>query len=402
VYSISEKRLLVNVVTGALSLVDENTPLVLLLAVHDVGEPAADESGVGASLAFDQGDLELVVFPADQTDGGDKEGGSSGEGLDETTILISVEDLLHGELALDDLEAVDVVLGGVGGGQTVSGDVQDTGASDTLENQVVLERGGDELLLALLGLPDNEEVAGTGFGDAGVVAEQPENLIVATSAGFTLSDERRTVVGTELGVTETTGPCTDGVLLAGKKLEALSLGDLLAKVGVDGRSSGQVARIRPVGEDSDDHVEQGLLRDLNAETGVCANESGTQVEEATLVGEPLGTVGSAELLDEDLELLGGEVGKGDTGSTSAQTFAIATDTEQTQLAVLSVVQLQTLKTFGCVVKNGSSRHDAQGTISLEFGSVPSIFQSPASGDHVVGAGTHLLEFLAASSWGISR
>lgn len=56
-----------------LLLLDNNTPLVVLAAVHDVHEPVLDDVGVIADLALGHGDIDVDAAEVDFGDWGDEE-----------------------------------------------------------------------------------------------------------------------------------------------------------------------------------------------------------------------------------------------------------------------------------------------------------------------------------------
>lgn len=93
---------------------------------------------------------------------------------------VSLYDLGHIELPLDDLESA-----GVGsevlraGNEALTCELEDRTARDAVENDFIVERRGDELEISRLGLPDDEEVTSSGLGHEVIGTEEPEDLVVS-------------------------------------------------------------------------------------------------------------------------------------------------------------------------------------------------------------------------------
>src|SRR6478609_7188899 len=100
---------------------------------------------------------------------------ASGKRLENATLGIGLLELSNGVLALRHLHVA---------AESLAGDLQAAAAGDTVEDQLIVERGGDQLLLAILAAPDDEEVAGTGLSALALRAVQPEDLVEAAAAGI--------------------------------------------------------------------------------------------------------------------------------------------------------------------------------------------------------------------------
>ena len=201
---------------------------MVLAAVHDVDEPVPDHESVVAALAGAHGGVDVLAAVVDEGYGADEElgavcqfrhgkgglngvlkgergggggvetyGSAGGEALDDPPLIVGVSQLLDGILPLDDLEL----------GTPLLHELDDAPPGHAVEDDLVVQRGGDELGLAgVLRLPHDEEVARAGLGAQLVLAVQPQDLVeaVVTGAGGLL--ERRAVVGADLGEAEPAGP----------------------------------------------------------------------------------------------------------------------------------------------------------------------------------------------------
>lgn len=286
-------------------------------------------------------------------------GSTGGKGLDDAALLVSLDDLINGVSALNNVDAV---------AKTLAGELKNAASRDTIENQSVVEGRGNDLCPAgLLILPHNEEVAGTGLGAVLLLSVQPENLAETTAAGLNGSQQRGAVVGTDLGVAESTNPGANHILGTRVELHA-----------ADGRvHDGHVGA---------DDVEHGLGRCLNAELGLGSDHGRAEVKEGAgaLAGQPLWAIDSHEGGDELLEFGGREGGQGDAGGGHEHALAVAVGAEQAKLAVEAAEDLETLEAFGGVVKDGGSRHERDGTVGLQFRGGPASADLPGGSDHVVG------------------
>lgn len=167
------------------------------IAVHDVANPSLDLGGdnVGGVLRA-HGDVDILATVVDGRDGADKVLGgnalalcplhqhqqtkstyssSSGKRLNQSSLGIGLNDLVNGVLALGNLQLI---------AQTRASHLQDASAGNAVQDQLVVQRSGDELLLAVLARPDNEEVAGTGLSALAILAIQPQDLVVAAATGI--------------------------------------------------------------------------------------------------------------------------------------------------------------------------------------------------------------------------
>lgn len=203
--------------------------------------------------------------------------------LKNAALGISLDELIDGVLALGNLNLT---------GEPLAGQVYAAAAGDTVEDELVVKGSGDELLLAVLALPENEEVAGTGLGALALRTVEPEDLVVAAATGFGGGHEGGAIVGADLGVSEAANPSADHVLGGG----------------VQAHAAGRVVHL---GHEGDDDVEEGLAGALDAELGLSADEGRAEVEigAGALLGEPLGAVDFEEGDDELLKLGGREGGE---------------------------------------------------------------------------------------------
>lgn len=251
--------------------------------------------------------------------------------------------------------------------QSLAGQLEAASSSNTVEDQLIVERSSDDLLLAVLALPDDEEVAGTGLGTLALSTVKPENLVVAASSGIGGGQQGRAVVGADLGVAKATDPGADHVV--GRGVKSHSAGGSIQ-----------------TGHESDNDVEEGGLGSSNAELRSGANDGRSDVQEVArlVLGEPLGAIDGKKGDHELLDLGGLEDGEGDSAGRHSETSSVAVRTEDAELAIVTAVDLETLEALGSVVQDRGGRHEAQRTVGLELGSSPAGGLVPGSEDHVVG------------------
>lgn len=285
-------------------------------------------------------------------------GSTSSESLNDAAFGVGLDNLGDVVLSLGNLELV---------AQSLAGQLEAASSSNTVKDQLIVERSSDDLLLAVLALPDDEEVAGTGLGTLALSTVQPENLMVAASSGIGGGQQGRTVVSADLGVAEATNPGADHVVGRGVKSHS---------------TGGSVQ----AGHEGDNDVEEGGLGSSNAELRSGANDGRSDVQEVSrlVLGEPLGTIDGKKGDHELLDLGGLEDGEGDSAGRHSETSSVAVRTEDAELAIVTAVDLETLEALGSVVQDRGGGHEAQRTVGLELGSSPAGGLVPGSEDHVVG------------------
>ena len=286
---------------------------------------------------------------------------AGGKGLDDAALLVGLEDLVDGVLALHHLDLV---------AEPLAGELDDAAAGDAVEDEAVVEGGGDELELAVavLGAPDDKEVAGAGLGAEALGAVEPQDLAEAAGAGLVGGEQRGAVVGADLCVAEAADPGAHHVL----------------GVGVQAHAAG--GRVH-AGHEAGGDEEEGLLGGLDAELGLGADDGGAEVEEGARAGagQPLGAVDRDELVDELLELGGLEAGQGDAEGAHEHALGVEVGAEEAELAVEAAEDLEALEALGRVVQDRGGGHEAEGPVGLELGGGPAGRVLPAGRDHVVGA-----------------
>lgn len=194
------------------------------------------------------------------------------EHLDDTTLLIGLDKVLHGELLLRDLELA-----------PLTGQGQDTVTGDTGQDLTVQSRG-DQLGLALLVLPVDKAVHGTDLGDLMVLTKQPQVLLESLLVGIQLRLDARGIVASDLGITGTAGPGTN-LLGRGQQVHG-------------GESRGEV-RTDGGGNDKD----HGLVRGADTERLLSTDHGRTEVKGVTTaLGDPT-IIDLQELADELGQLL---------------------------------------------------------------------------------------------------
>ncbi|KAL2145573.1 hypothetical protein VTI28DRAFT_6811 [Corynascus sepedonium] len=238
---------------------------------------------------------------------------------------MSLEHLVNGVFPLDHFK---LVL------ETVARQLDDAAARDAVKDKLVVERGGDKLQGALLGAPDDEEVAGSRLGTVPLGSVQPKDLAKAALTRLVGGQQTGTVVGTDLGVAEAADPGADHVL----------------RVGVQAHPPrGSVHARHERGCDE----EEGLLGRLNAQLGLGADHGRAKVQIApgAGAGQPLGPVDSHEGEDKALKLARVEPGQGDAERRHEHARGVAVRAEQPEPAVIAPVRLESLKALGRVVQH---------------------------------------------------
>lgn len=287
---------------------------------------------------------------------------TGGESLDDAALLVSLDDLIDGVAALNNLDLAS---------KAGLGELENGAASDTVKDELVVKRSSQELELATLGLlgaPDDEEVGSTSLSAVSLLAVEPEDLVEAAGPGLVGSEEGRTVVSTDLGVAETANPSADHIL----------------GVGVKAHATGGAVHARHEGNSDE---EESLLGGLDAELGLGADDSGADVEEGAraVLGKPLGAIDGNELGDELLNLDRVEAGEGDTEGGHEQALGVQVGAEEAELAIEAPEDLETLEALGGVVKDGGRGHQGDGAVGLELGDAPARLDVIGDSDHVVGA-----------------
>ena len=121
------------------------------------------------------------------------------ESLNKSSFLPSLFQLNHGIGSLHNLQRLHVrneMLRSFY--ESFSSQLNDTSSCDTVEDDLGIERCSHELLFSFFGLPDDEEIACTCFGDLEVRSKQPQNLIVARFSTFHVSYECRAVLSSQI------------------------------------------------------------------------------------------------------------------------------------------------------------------------------------------------------------
>jgi len=320
------------------------------------------------------------------------------EHLNDTTLLIGLDKVLHGELALRDLELA-----------PLTGQGQDTVTGDTGQDLTVQFRG-DQLGLALLVLPVNKAVHGADLSDLMVLSKQPQVLLESFLVGIQLRLDARGIVASDLGITSTTGPGTD---LLGRRQQ------------VHGRKAGGEVRTDGGSNDKDHSLvgssdTQGFLGTNHGRAqvqGVAATlgdptiihlqelanqlcqlfafealikqqgneEGGGQKERGSVPFDPFLIENISQVQGrEGGQFFGDPYGKGNAISTAVETLHVHVRTEETGLSILVLVSLHALKALKGVMENDGRRVQVKLSILLDLGLTPTLTSLPLDCQHVVG------------------
>jgi len=178
-----------------ISLKDMNPWVIgkLGLAIGDTLDLIIDTLGDRANAITR--DVVVLTLVADAADRRHHSSSASTKGLKNTALIDGLGNLSHGVVALADLELL-----------PATSKLDSAATSDTRKDHISHKRAGDELLLALLVDPEDEEVHGTHLSD--LVVEQPENLVVTLLGSLSLRNKSDGVVATDLVAATASGPGT--------------------------------------------------------------------------------------------------------------------------------------------------------------------------------------------------
>ena len=226
---------------------------------------------------------------------------------------------MDGELSLGDLELV-----------PLAGELDDGLTSNTGKNETV-QRSGDELLLALLVDPQEEDVHGTSLHDD-AVGTHSQQLAVALLLPLVGGQNGGGVVGAELVSAVTTRPSTD-VFLIGDQLDGLEAGGV---VGTGGRADG---------------VHLAGLGRMHAEEGVGGNAGRTDVQRVALAGGNPVLVHLHQLLDGLQMHVHVQGRQTESLNGGVHTQNVLTRTEHAHMSLVITVSLHSLEALYQLAQN---------------------------------------------------
>jgi len=320
------------------------------LAIGDTLDLIIDTLGDRAN-AFAR-DLVVLALVADAANRGNDSSGASAEGLKHTTLIDSLGDLSHGVIALTDLELL-----------PATGKLDSAATSDTRENHIGHKRASDELLLALLVDPEDEEVHGTDLSD--LVVEEPENLVVALLSGLPLGDKGDGVVATDLVAATASGPGTAVLTLVAEQLDGLP-------------ASGVVGADRAEDDEDLGHPGEG-----DTDGGVGGDVGGADVErEALTLRDPVLIV-EDELLDASKETLGINGRKAHALTGAVHTGHVELGAEHAGTTVGALEGLHALEALDSVVEDGGGRAHLEVVEGNDARDAPAVLSVPVDFEHVV-------------------
>ena len=204
------------------NLFDNNTPRIFRervgtstqlnsskLIIYALGDRT---SGLRGIVRIER-NIDRLSVVQDSVDRSADSGRSRGEALQQAVLLRGFHHVVDGELALGDLELV-----------PRASQLNDRLAGDSRKNQTV-QRAGDELSLALLVDPEEEDVHRASLHDNSVGAHA-QDLAVALLFPLVSGQNRRSVVGSQLVGSVTTRPGTHMVLIC-DQLDRLEAGGIV-------------------------------------------------------------------------------------------------------------------------------------------------------------------------------
>ena len=334
-------------------------PLVVDCAVLDIEDVVHELDG---KRLLRDGDVEVLVANLDTLNGGDNGSGTAAEGLLDAALLAGLNNIVDGEALLSDLDVAEL-----------AGEGENRVASNAGENGAV-KRSGDDLALALLVLPNNQEVHGANLIDH-IIGAKPEDLLEALLGGLALDGNGASIVAAKLEGTRSSGP---GAVVLGVDQEL----DGLEASGIVGADGGV-----------DDEELNGIRRS-NAEGLVVADGGGAEVKRVTLLGGDPALVHLDELLN-TVEKVGiVEGGEAEAIHGGLETAHVHLGAEETNLALLANVSLHALEALETVVKAAALRGEGKVSEIGDEGGTPSSLLGPVNLEHVRGedgAKTHTLE-----------
>ena len=319
---------------------------VFQLAGLDAGDGIVELLGqLADGAAIDGHDL---IHIAQLAHGRDDSGGAGAPALLQSAVLLRLDQLVSGDLAL---------LHGVA---PASAQLQDGVAGDAGQDGAV-ELGGDDGAIDL-----EEDVHGADFLDVlALHAVQPQNLGVTGVVGLLLGDQGSGVVAAGLGIAHAAADSADVLILD-----------------PDAHGS-QTGLVVSAGGGQDDHEQVGL-GGSNAQELIGGDDEGTDVQGgAGLGGDPVAIHidNSGNSLH---EVLNGQLRNDQTLVGGVGALCVHVGTEQVNLTVLGVaVCLQTLEhLLTIVVDHGGGR---QGNVveGLDPGIVPALALGVVHNEHVI-------------------
>jgi len=297
-------------------------------------------------------DLVVLALVADAADRRHHSGSTSTESLKNTALVDSLGNFSHGVVALTDLEFL-----------PAASKLDSAATSDTRKNHIGDKRASDELLLALLIDPEDEEVHGTDLSD--LVVEEPENLVVALLGSLSLRDKSDGVVTTNLVATTASGPGTAVLTLVAQKLDWLPAGGI---VGTDR---------------AEDNKDLCLLGESNTNGRVGGDVSGADVKrEALTLWDPILIV-KDELLDASQETLRIDGGETHTLSRAVHTSHVELRAEHARTTVRTLESLHAFEALDSIVEDRSSRAHLEVVEGNDARDTPAFLEVPINFKHVI-------------------
>lgn len=230
-------------------------PLVRLISVLDGLDPVLHlESNFTGLLFLFQTAVHQLTTVADVPHGAHNGCSASTEDLNHAAFLGSLRDIRHADLALRNDPAL--------GLQSLTSEREDGISCHTLEDSAI-EGSSDQLLLSsLLILQGDEQVHCANLGHVFLFAEEPQVLLETAGSGLELGQNARSIIGTELLVTNTAGPGADSVIGSLKR---------------DGLKASRVVRA----DGASNNKQKGGARRTNTQSLLSANHSGPEVQRVT-------------------------------------------------------------------------------------------------------------------------
>jgi len=269
-------------------------------------------------------DMIVLALVADAANRGHDSSSASTEGLEHTALIDSLCNLSHGVVTLADLELL-----------PAASKLDSAATSDTRKDHISHKRAGDELLLALLVDPEDEEVHGTHLSD--LIVEEPENLVVTLLCSLSLRNKGDGVVATDLVAATATGPGTAVFTLVAQKLHRLPAGGIIRT------------------DRAQDDKDLGLLRKSNTNSRVSGDVGGTDVKrEALTLWDPV-LIKENKLLDASKKTLRVDGRKTHTLTRAVHTSHVELRAEHAGTTIRAKEGLHALEALNGVVEDRGSR-----------------------------------------------
>merc|ERR1712070_946515 len=265
-------------------LIHHNAPLMGRITVHDVDQPLLDRAGVSATVAIHR-NINIATAEVDQSHRSNEESSSSRKGFDEPAFLMRLDQFVHSKPSLNHLYRLQTV---PLSSKSLLSQINNRSARDTLKNNPLVQRRGDQLQLPrLLRANHDEEITRPGLRHKRLLPKQPQHLIKPPRSRLALRNQRRPIIRPDLSIPKPTRPGSNRVLRRSQQLQPnkpllllLSLSSIRTPIQRRRRRRRQTPR--HIRETRNDDIQQRLLRPLHAQCLLGGNKRRPHIKKTPL------------------------------------------------------------------------------------------------------------------------